>query len=134
MANDAFEKFKTSVNRGITTISVKTSSGVEKSKIKTHIDSLQKEIEKIYTSLGESLYLEWLKVDIDHTVFTERLENIRAKKEEIDNLKMQLNSIDDRDNQILGNGGDKNPLVCSRCGAQFTNPVKFCGKCGSKMD
>ena len=134
MANDAFEKLKTSVNRGITTISVKTSSSLEKSKIKTHIDSLQKDVEKICTSLGESLYLEWLKVEIDHSVFTERLESIHAKKEEINNLKIQLNSIDERDNQILGSAGDKNPLVCSRCGAQFANPVKFCGKCGSKMD
>ena len=110
------------------------SGGINAIHFSYRLVDLQKEIEKTYTSLGESLYLEWLKVDIDHAVFTERLENIRAKKEEIDNLKMQLNSIDDRDNQILGNGGDKNPLICSRCGAQFTNPVKFCGKCGSKMD
>lgn len=42
MANDAFEKFKKSVNRGITTISIKTSSSLEKSKIKLHMDSLEK--------------------------------------------------------------------------------------------
>ena len=134
MANDAFEKLKSSVNRGITTISVKTSSTLEKSKIRTHIDSLQKDIERIYTSLGESLYMEWLQEEINHAVFTERLEAVKAKKAEIEELNVQLASIDARDSQILGNAEEKNNLVCPKCGTKYDGPVKFCGKCGNKMD
>ena len=134
MANDAFEKLKSSVNRGITTISVKTSSSLEKSKIKTHIDSLQRDIEKIYASLGESLYMEWLQEEINHDVFAERLETVKVKKAEIEELYAQLAAIDERDNQILGNAGEKNSLVCAKCGTKYDSPVKFCGKCGNKMD
>lgn len=145
MANDAFEKIKSSVNRGITTISVKTSSSIEKTKIKTHIDSLEKEIEKLYANVGEAIYCEWTKGEPNYTAFNDHFELIKQKKAEIENLKVELASIDERDNQILGTAGETkvepkpeasvpNGIVCPKCGAQYANPVRFCGKCGNKME
>ena len=69
MANDAFEKFKSSVNRGITTISVKTSSTLEKTKIKTHIETLERDINKLFHNLGEAAYEKWVKENLDYSSF-----------------------------------------------------------------
>ena len=137
MANDAFGKLKSSVNRGITTISVKTSSALEKTQIKTHIESLQKEVERLYSGIGESAYKMW-ECEEDFSKLNVAFEQVKGKKAEIEELKQKLNSIDNRDNQILGTTTeevkiDVTKYTCQACGAQFETPVNFCRKCGQAM-
>lgn len=102
MANDAFEKIKKSVNRGITTIGVKTSSSLEKSKIRVHIASIEKEIQKMFCAIGGDAYDIWSNGGSDYQKLIERLENVNQKKAGIEQLTTESNSIDDRDDQILG--------------------------------
>ncbi len=136
MADNAFGKFKTSINRGITTISVKTSSSLEKSKLKTHMDSLKNEIQKEYFEIGEMAYNLWLNKDPDNTGLIAKFEDIKAKQATITELSTQLGSIDDRDSQILGTKTEK-PVAagftCPNCGAGYDAPVRFCRSCGFKM-
>ena len=141
MANDAFEKLKSSVNRGITTISVKTSSSLEKSKIKTHIETLEKEIERLYRNVGEAMYIKWQQGEVDLALFQESLEAVKQKKQEIEALTKEMQDLDERNNQILGTANEEPPqiikeetkYVCSKCGAQYASSVNFCRKCGNKM-
>ena len=44
------------MSRAITKISVKTSSSLKKSKIKMHIESLTKDVQKMLTDIGEEVY------------------------------------------------------------------------------
>lgn len=136
MANEAISKFKSSINRGITTINVKTSSSLEKTKIKTHIDSLRVEIERLIHSIGERAYAAWESQTEDKEL-AELYALVKQKKDEIAQLTTELSSIDERDNQILGTvkqevpaGG---PVVCPECGSQYEVPAKFCRKCGHKL-
>lgn len=137
MAADAFEKLKSSFNRGITTISVKTSSSLEKSKIKTHIESLTRDIERDIQQIGETAYKIWSDEEKDFTVLNERCAAVKSKKDEIEKLTKELESIDERDNQILGTTERPEEaapkFICTNCGAQYETPVKFCRKCGNKM-
>lgn len=137
MAADALERIKSSINRGIATISVKTSSSLEKSKIKTHIDSLTREIEKDLLLLGSEAYQVWRSEAQDYTALNSRFEAIRYKQEEIDRLTEELSNIDERDNQILGTADRPEEtapkFVCENCGAEYDAPAKFCRKCGNKM-
>ena len=137
MAGDALEKLKSSFNRGITTISVKTSSSLEKSKIKTHIESLTRDIERDIRLVGEAAYKIWSTQDGDFAVLNERCAAIKSKQEEIERLNEELASIDERDNQILGTTERPEEaapkFICTNCGAQYDSPVKFCRKCGNKM-
>jgi rubrerythrin len=137
MAADAFEKLKSSFNRGITTISVKTSSSLEKSKIKTHIESLTRDIERDIQQIGETAYKIWSDEEKDFTVLNERCAAVKSKKDEIEKLTEELESIDERDNQILGTTERPEEaapkIICTNCGAQYETPVKFCRKCGNKM-
>lgn len=135
MASDAFQKLKSTVNRGITTISVKTSSSLEKSKIKTHIESLQRDIEKEFLYVGESAYKTWTNNENDYSGLQVNFETIQKKYKEIEELYAELAAIDERDNQILGNSAEITAkCVCKNCGAQYENPVNFCRKCGTKIE
>lgn len=140
MAGDAFQKFKSTVNRGITTISVKTSSTLEKSKIKTHIESLNRDIEKDLIAVGEAAYKIWLSDNMDFSGLAAKFEIIKGKYKEAEDLTVELSSIDERDNRILGNSVAEEPeetlkkFICTNCGTQYDVPVKFCRKCGKKQD
>lgn len=142
MASDAFQKFGDSMNRAITKISVKTSSTLEKSKIKLHIDSLSKEVQKMLSDLGESTYALWLNGETSIQSLTEKLDAIKEKKATIEQLSAELDAIDARDNEILGTKAETEEkpeavasqgLCCPSCGASCEPTAKFCRKCGYKI-
>lgn len=134
---DAFDKLKSSLNRGITTISVKTSSSLEKTKLRTHMESLNNEIQKLYHEIGETAYQKWLSGDPDGSALEQMYQQIRSKQQTISELTEELNAIDERDSQILGTKTEKAPepqaITCANCGAKYDTPVKFCRNCGCRM-
>lgn len=142
MAGDAFQKFGDSMSRAITKISVKTSSSLEKSKIKMHIESLTKDVQKMLMDVGEEVYSLWLNGETSNQSLAEKLEAVKQKKVEIEQLSAELSSIDDRDNEILGTKAeDEQPLeaavprkpCCPNCGSEHEPTAKFCRKCGQKL-
>lgn len=145
MAGDKFKKFKSSLNRGVTTIGVKSYSILEKSKINGQIESLEKEIKKLFASIGESAYAAWNSGNNDYQSIFELCEVVKQKKLEIVQLNEQYSSIDERDAQILNKEDQgaqieisdesqgKNIIVCPKCGSQFNNQAKFCRNCGNKL-
>lgn len=142
MAGDAFQKLGDSMNRAITKISVKTSSSLEKSKIKMHIESLTKDERKLLMEIGEELYVLWLNGDPSIQTLQEKLEAVNKKKDEIEQLSIELSSIDARDNEILGTKTETEPKTevavpqnpcCPNCGSTHEPTAKFCRKCGFKL-
>lgn len=142
MAGDAFQKIGDSMNRAITKISVKTSSSLEKSKIKMHIESLTKDVQEMLTDIGKEVYSLWQNGESSNESLREKLEAIKQKKNEIENLSMEFASIDIRDNEILGTKTEveKKPEVsvpqkpcCPNCGYEYESTAKFCRKCGHKL-
>lgn len=130
------------MSRAITKISVKTSSSLKKSKIKTHIESLTKDVQKMLTDIDEEVYSQWLNWESSHQVLTEKLEAVKQKKAEIEQLSTELASIDDRDNEFLGTKAEveQKPKVavpqkpcCPNCGSEHDPAAKFCRKCGYKL-
>ena len=142
MAGDTFQKFKSSFNRGVTAISVKTSSSLEKVKIKTHIDSINNEIQRTMTAIGQAAYGIWASGSQDFSSLQEQFALVQQKKEEIQKLQEEYNAIDERDSQILGTAGGEEPqtvepkpdeVVCPKCGASCAATAKFCRKCGQNL-
>lgn len=142
MANDAFQKIKDSTNRAFTKISVKTSSTLEKSKIKLHMDTLSRDVQALMTDVGENLYVLWEQGNPSYEALAVKLNAIKQKKQEISELAAELTAIDARDNEILGTKpavepqpvvSDPNKSYCPGCGAEYTPGAKFCGKCGQKL-
>ena len=140
MAGDVFQKVGDSVNRAITKISVKTSSSLEKSKIKLHIESLTNELQKMLQNVGTHVYTMWLNGQTSDPQLIAKLEVIKQKKEEIDRLTAELAAIDDRDDEILGNKSAVQPQPaapqkphCPGCGSECEASAKFCRKCGCQL-
>ena len=134
MAGDTLQKFKTSFNRGVTAISLKTSSSLEKAKIKTHIDSISTEIERMISNAGEMAYSIWKSGETDFSSLNEQFSAIKQKREEIEQLQAEYMSIDERDNQILGTSSAEAPaptapaeqivgIVCPNCGSSYSSPA-----------
>lgn len=138
---DPIQKLKNSMNRGITTISVKTSSSLEKSKINMHIESLEKEVQSLLYTIGKDAYDIWENGASDFESLTEKFSSVKQKKAEITQLTAELDAIDQRDKQILGtpqNTAEAVPqasgsFFCPQCGAAYDTPVKFCRKCGCNL-
>ena len=132
---DTFEKLKSSINRGSATISVKTSSSLEKTKLKTHIDSLKNEIQSLYFEVGQAAYTAWASDDPEYRAVEQLCSQIKQKQQQIEDLTQELNAIDVRDNEILGNKAEKATagIVCPKCGTSYESPVKFCRSCGFKL-
>ena len=134
MEHEAIQKIKSTVNRGITTISVKTASSLEKSKIRTHIETLENEVRSMIINIGECTFEIW-QSDADYEQISELCKTVAQKKSEIESLYQELSNIDSRDSKILGNQeGDKSLwTVCPQCGEQYFNHVNFCRKCGTRL-
>ncbi|WP_071028005.1 zinc ribbon domain-containing protein [Peptoniphilus raoultii] len=143
MANDAFEKIKSSFNRGITSISIKTSSSLEKGKINTYIDSLENEIKKIKYDLGEEVFRAYIEEDEDRDKINAFFSKIKESYDNIDEAKKEIEAIDERDRKIFGeeeklrNSGvpmeEDSVIFCDKCGARYEEKVNFCRKCGNKL-
>ncbi|MBR4308093.1 MAG: hypothetical protein IKT58_00715 [Oscillospiraceae bacterium] len=142
MANDGIKKFGDSMSRAFTKISVKTSSTIEKSKIRMHIENLEKDIQRIMSEIGEEVYALWSKDESINDSVIAKLEAVKGKKTEIEQLTEELSAIDDRDSQILGTKVDPQPqpqaeaaqvFYCPNCKSERDPAAKFCRKCGFKL-
>lgn len=144
MAGDAFSKLKSSINRGVTAINVNTSASMEKTRLKTQIDNIENEVQRMTNAIGEAMYLMYAKGDHDYQKLDEHLAVIQQKKEEIEKLKAEINAVDERKNQILGTNTTENVNIpaapvamvnqqCPGCGTPFAEGAKFCRKCGTKL-
>jgi hypothetical protein len=115
---------------------MKTASSFEKSKLKTHMDSLKSENQRLIVEIGELAYKKWYNHDTDNTELEQLCTTIKENQQTIADLTAQLSAIDDRDNEVLGNKVEKPAgpeIVCPNCGAGYEAPVKFCRSCGFKM-
>ena len=107
-----------------------------------HIESLTKDVQKMLTDIGEEVYSLWLNGEYSVQSLSEKLEEIRQKKDEIEQLSAELASIDDRDNAILGTKAEAEQktesvapqkMCCPNCGSEYEPAAKFCRKCGYKL-
>lgn len=132
MEQNAFDMMKSKINKGITTVSLKTSSSVEKAKINTYIESLSGDIESLKKEIGEKVYTLWEYDQFDLEKLTQELNTIKEKNKKIAELKDQLVAIEDKENDILGKGAIMGSR-CANCGTQYEQKINFCVKCGAKL-
>lgn len=107
-----------------------------------HIESLTKDVQKMLTDVGEEVYALWLNGESSNQSLAEKLEAVKQKKKEIEQLSIELASIDDRDNEILGTKIEEvkeesvipSKPCCPNCGSECDASAKFCRKCGYKRN
>ena len=140
-SRDTLDKIKDSVNRGIATINVAASSTMEKARLKTHVDTLKHEIDKLYRECGQKVYENRMLENPDSSVVDKLCEDIKSKLDEIQKIKGEIEQIPERDNRIFGRETasreektkESEVVFCSKCGAKYKTKINFCTKCGEKL-
>lgn len=140
LATNIFKKVLDTTNTTITKIGVKTSSSIEKSKLKMHIDALNKQVDDLLKQIGEDVFSLWVdEADISR-VDKVKFEEIRCKKAEIEQMSIQLEQISKRDDEILGKKSENDisdasneKVICPNCNIEYGKTARFCGKCGFEL-
>lgn len=140
MATNIFKKVLDTTNTTITKIGVKTSSSIEKSKLKMHIDALDKQVDDLLRQIGEDVFSLWVDGTDISQVDKTKLEEVRCKKAEIEQMMIQLEQISKRDDEILGkktendtNDVSDEKVICPNCNIEYSKTARFCGKCGHEL-
>lgn len=133
MEMTAFEKMKNTINKGITVVSVKTNTSVEKAKLNTQIDNLEKEIAKLQKEMGNQTYILWKAGKFEISVIEETLYIIDEKRNKMKELQTKIEELLEQGQEVLGEDS-KYICICSNCNMEFMEKVNFCIKCGNKIE
>ncbi|MBC7960626.1 MAG: hypothetical protein H7X94_12220 [Vallitaleaceae bacterium] len=137
-----FNKVSKGLNKGASTISIKSSTMMETNKIKGEISSLKKEKTEVFTAVGDKLY----NMKREENVNFEELEVVVARAFEIDGIILEkeaaIAEVLRKQEEALRALGEETSTpapapeenrICS-CGAEVGPNTKFCSKCGKKME
>ena len=130
--------FKRTLEKGITTLNVKTNNFMEESKCKTYIATLEKEITNLKLSIGNTVYQNWNNNEDAMDGVEGLLQKIREKEQEIIAQEERIKQLSEEEKQIFGIPGgqaaaSEDTVYCSQCGAQNASNFKFCVKCGTPL-
>lgn len=122
-----------SINKGLTTINIKTSNMMEGSKLKTAISTKETEIASLQRLIGETVYINRNTFSIE--MVGEQLAAIENYYKEIEELKKQISELEEKEKAILGSGEQQGEakVFCTQCGAPNMPGNHFCEKCGAKI-
>ncbi len=119
MSEDFFGDLGKSISRYTQNAVDKTSTFFEATKISAQISTEQKEIDKLYQKIGETVYRRaesrQMQLDDDLAAF---VEEIRSHREQISSRRKDLADV-------------KGKKVCPSCGELIPREVAFCPKCGA---
>ena len=133
------ERLKSTFDKGVTAVSVKSESIVESSRVRMGIATAQKKMEDAIHALGETFYRDWSANALNMDALQAECERIRAIGEEIENLKLRLEQIKAEEEKFLG--AQKKPapaesgnfVFCSKCGKRLDASARFCDECGAQI-
>lgn len=132
------ERLKSSIDKGVAAVSVKSESLVESSRVRTAMSNTQKNMEEAIHQLGFSFYNSWVSADLDVDRLKAECERIKGMADEIERLKARLEQIKEEESQILGAQKKVAPEpgkanFCTGCGKKLEPGVRFCNECGTAV-
>ncbi len=128
---DFFDKVKQGIDKGITTVRVKSKEVIETTKIKGQIRAIQERKNAALEELGNIVYTMFLKGGFDEERAKEKCEGIRGLDSQIKEKEKELNQIHLQTEEALGK--PKAVAICD-CRAEIYEGAKFCGKCGKRVE
>jgi NADH pyrophosphatase NudC (nudix superfamily) len=128
---DFLSKIKQDVGKVLTTVSVKSKEMLETTKIESQIKTLQEQKKSALDEIRNIVYTMFLKGSFDEEHIKGKCEAIRGLDNQINMKKKELREIHIKAEEALGK--PKVFAMCD-CGAEIYEGVKFCGKCGKKVE
>ena len=127
-----FDKLKQSIDKGITTVSVKSKEMMETQRVKGEIESIRRDKRGILQDLGNIVYAMFQQGCVfDQEAITAKCRDISDVDARLAEKEKELEQIHARAEDSLtrppGSG------VFCECGEEITPETKFCGKCGKRV-
>ena len=129
------EKLKRSIDRGIVSAGVQSTTYLETGKLRSKIENLESIISQVNTELGQTVYANW-KIGADNTAHIEGIcKRIRSLEQEIEGFQARINELQQERDQILHGGVSmaETGCVCT-CGQRNEPDAKFCIGCGKPVE
>lgn len=137
------EKIKSTFDRGLATVSVKSESMVEISRIKAQIQGLQKQQTTMISRLGEEMYAMWKSNEMDRERFEQLCGEISGVEKTVEELNRRIEQVRTEEQQLLGTSAPAagaapaaapaQGLFCPACGTKNQPGARFCVNCGGKL-
>lgn len=132
-----FDSFMNTINKGVATVSVKSESLVENSRIKSAISANQKQLETAINALGAKVYQMWKSGQLNVELLTEDFERMKGIEGEIAALNARLEQVKAEESKILGSTAKPAPaagtVFCTNCGKALAAGSRFCDECGTPV-
>lgn len=124
---ELFNKVKQEIEKGISTVSLKSKEVLESMKIKKQMETLQEQIHITTCELGQIVYAGFSQNNPDQVPITEKCTAISALCTELKEKEAKLNLLRLETGEALGK------TYCGKCKTEIAEGSQFCGQCGEKI-
>lgn len=135
-----FDSIKDTLNKGVATVSVKSESLVESSRVKAAIGGTQKKLDTALAALGARFYQLVKAGQVEAGALDAEVTELQGMEQELQELQARLEQIKDEESKILGGAGAKKPAAapggsfCTACGKALAPGARFCDECGTPLN
>lgn len=123
---ELFDKVKQGVEKGISSVSVKSKEVIESRRINKQIEILREEIKKASGELGESVYSMHAENNFTQEPIREKCAAISGLYGQIAGKEVELKQLRLETGEAFGK------TYCRKCKAELAESFKFCSQCGEK--
>jgi NADH pyrophosphatase NudC (nudix superfamily) len=127
---DFMDKVRQGINKGVTTVGVKSKEVLETSKLKGQISIYERNKKDALEELGNIVYVMFQKNDFDTERIKNKCEYITRFDSQIEDTLEEIKNVHIKSQEALGK-----PRVIKTCdcGGEIHEGVRFCTKCGKKV-
>ena len=105
-----FEKLKKNIDKGIVSVSVKSSSYLETEKLKAKIDNIKSDSASQLQAMGDQIYQTWKENGtVDQAYIAEVCGKVQENEKEIAFYEAKLEEVESEKNKILNNAANSKP-------------------------
>jgi len=134
---DFLDKLKQGLEKGVTTVSVKSKELLDTNRVKSQIADLERQQRDALTELGTRVCVMLDAGHLDEAVLRSARATISGLEQQIATKQEALVRIHMEAQEALNAGPSQKDAAagahCTSCGAALAPGVKFCGSCGSKV-
>lgn len=134
-----FEKIKESIDKGIVSVSVKSSTYLEIEKLKTKAGNTAGKMDIAASEMGAAVYGQWKDGSVNMEYIETVCTHMRELEDEIAGYQAQIGQLEQEKAKILGGDGtvagaakNCNGIACE-CGCVNEQGARFCVSCGKLL-
>ncbi|MCL6590723.1 MAG: zinc ribbon domain-containing protein [Firmicutes bacterium] len=124
---ELFDKVKQGVEKGISSVSVKSKEVIESRRINRQIETFREEIKRATGELGQMVYAMYAENNFAQEPIREKCAAIAGIHGQIAEKEAELERLRLETGEALGK------IYCPQCKVELAEGFKFCSQCGAKV-